>query len=721
MNMKHFIKLIFPFFLLFCSLVCGCTIYGHPQHPTGTSPVLPDNASSKIPIFRSTKSSTSPGEVKVVPTDQLQSRENQPLTEDQASNLTLIEQIGLGTAEKLAWTPDGSTIVVGGYLGVHLYDSRTWTYAGLLESDFPVSDFSISGDAELLAVGSPDGQIQFWEFPSGNLQTSIKPFSSEIIALGFSSQSRMLVCADEEEGSIQVWDVQRDREVYTNAERLGYGSPLFVNHAGTMYAFADNDNTIYLAEFSTGNTVKKIQGHDARVIAIAFSLDDKQLATASEDGVIILWSISPPESAKHIKTIGVVPEQRWYPTQRTWDPGMYRYTDWAPGLVFSSDGELIFAGALDNIVRYWGIDFSFNYSTYGGDRSIAFNPSGSLLASIGSDSILYVWEYDFMATTQNMVRSATDFFGHTGPVVSLTIDPKTLDLVSSDPRGFHRWSHKGNFPNNDFYKIDEVRAYSESARFMTIFPASGAHPDLSVVAAGGLWGTIVLYNGETGQYIDSFSAHPDPVGLHGSPNIEEIVFSPRGDLMASIGVNGDVTTWSTNDWETQNRYFLQWSHSLTFDPSGHLLAFVGMDYESGESYSVVQIQLADTGDILAKIRSNGSTIALSPALDLIAIGNNEGGVDLYSLPGGELKTSLQSTNFKPTASIFSDDGRVLFVGMEDGSVQVWAVETQVLLSSMNSHKGPVSVLVYQPKLQWLFSGSHDGTIIRWGFPPSNGN
>jgi WD40 repeat protein len=108
-----------------------------------------------------------------------------------------------------------------------------------------------------------------------------------------------------------------------------------------------------------------------RVTAVAFHPDGQNLAVACNDQTIVLWDLKAKTGKTLARQAGIVRQ-----------------------LVFNSDGKLL-AGATDGRVLVWNIERRKAPADLGaGDgppTSIAFDPSGTMLAAAGSEGVLWLW------------------------------------------------------------------------------------------------------------------------------------------------------------------------------------------------------------------------------------------------------------------------------------------------------------------------------------------
>ncbi|GKT52079.1 vegetative incompatibility protein HET-E-1 [Colletotrichum spaethianum] len=58
---------------------------------------------------------------------------------------------------------------------------------------------------------------------------------------------------------------------------------------GRQLASTSDDNTVKLWDMTTGQCQQTLEGHSGSVRPVAFSPDERQLASASEDKIVKLW------------------------------------------------------------------------------------------------------------------------------------------------------------------------------------------------------------------------------------------------------------------------------------------------------------------------------------------------------------------------------------------------------------------------------------------------
>jgi WD40 repeat protein len=232
-----------------------------------------------------------------------------------------------------------------------------------------------------------------------------------------------------------------------------------------------------------------------------------------------------------------------------------------------------------------------------------------------------------------------------------------------------------------------------------------------------------------------------------------VAFSPDGRLLASTGGDLYLRDPVSGAAAVARQEGGRPTAGLAISPDGRLLVTVGRrmggantpvagdvkfwdaagaiaSLTSGENAqrrrTALKIQPADAAygetalaEFLDRQKLAAWSIALDPTGRLLAIGTDNGGVLLWNIGAGQLRSQL-----KATASVrslaYSDDGRLL-AGTEGSRARVWDVQSGGLLAVLNGHEKQVWSLAFSPRSTpsrgRLFTGSQDGTVRVWDVNP----
>lgn len=122
------------------------------------------------------------------------------------------------------------------------------------------------------------------------------PLGWEPLGLEYSPDGRMIATASQ--------DGVRLYEVATRSERAHVQAPgsatgiLRFSHNGRLLAWVNDNSKILVLDVRTGVMTGPFTGHDDEITGLAFTIDDKALASSSGDCTILIWGVSAKTVAK---------------------------------------------------------------------------------------------------------------------------------------------------------------------------------------------------------------------------------------------------------------------------------------------------------------------------------------------------------------------------------------------------------------------------------------
>ncbi|MBN1598113.1 MAG: hypothetical protein JW894_07450 [Bacteroidales bacterium] len=187
----------------------------------------------------------------------------------------------------------------------------------------------VKGKDILISIGS-DKSIMYWNLLTEENKT-IVTHPTRIRAICLSEDGRYIY-GGTDDGKLIRWNIEDGsaRTVFDNGGNSIYAITISSN--GSRLAIGDKSGNIRIIDAVTGKRISQVAGHSSRVLDIAYSNDESQLATSSFDGTIRIWN------ARKLSQNPVIIKE---------------HEDWVFAIAFSLDGESLVSSSENGIIYSW--------------------------------------------------------------------------------------------------------------------------------------------------------------------------------------------------------------------------------------------------------------------------------------------------------------------------------------------------------------------------------
>ncbi len=640
---------------------------------------------------------------------------------------TFTEPFGLIYA--VATSPDGQYLAAGSSEGdVYLWRTADQQLARVIRAHSQaVKSLSIAqrtmpkGKPELiLASASTDGRVGLWSPAERERARWHQHLAHEqpksLLFVGLAPDGGCAISVDNS-GEVFVWGLP----VNENAGLVRHFASTVTRFCLVAYsgdservAVGHPDGSVQLRRVATGELVLELTVETRLIAALALSADGQMLAVGSDEGNLYLWNTSDGHLHDTIETL----------------------TAPIDALAFSADGQMLASthGLGDQAVRLWSIDTGFRLhlrQTLMGHKHIiwsaAFGPPPSasrvaqgtagrqLLVTGSSDQTVRVWD---AATGQSLYTLR----GQPRALSAIAIQPFVNETETSEwllaAVGYdhlvHLWEGRGA---QTLASPRTLRGPNEPLYAVAI------SPDGRMVSGTGHDGLVYLWDRASGQLIQRLRGHTD--------SVECLAFHPDGTLLASGSADGEVRLWAIEQLESDQsgrgngfpasqplalfRANTECMEDIAFSPDGNLLATAGVD-RALHVWDVTQrhnpkrtevqktIEAAEEHDIFA--------VAFSPEGTRIACGGSRL-IHIWNLCDDSRPLVLQGHTASVFSVAFSPDGATLVSGSADCTVCLWEATSGTLRAVLHGHSEIVYKVTFSPDGCHALSCSADGTIRFW--------
>ena len=543
---------------------------------------------------------------------------------------------------------------------------------------------------------------------------------SHVLSVAISSDTRLLAISDIE-GQLYLWKLNHESNIKLTLLAILKGHFKWLRNIAfspnnKIIASGGEDTTVRLWDIETKRCLEVFEGHLDRVRKVTFSSEGNILASCSDDRNIKLWNVNSKELITTLTG----------------------HQDRVRGIQFSSDGEFIISASEDNIVRIWDTQqysvirqFKLEEQKDNPLRELILSPNNNFFVTGCDDCQVRLWDIK----TGKLLKT---FVGHSNWIRSVAFHPQGHLLASSCEDGFirlwdiktqkciqvlqeHRsrvcsvvFSSDGEFlfsgSNDRTAKLWEVstgncvrtlQGYSRHIRALVFSSDSQflAH------SSSGLRETVKLWDITEEKIIHTFKEHQCIVW--------SVDFSPDRKFMVTCSGDRTVKIWEVSTRKCLHTLWghTNWIRSVAISPLNYIVA-------SSSDDKTIKLWDIFTGECLHTLKGHQNwirSIAFSPDGQFLYSGSDDCTIKKWNPYTGELiETIVDGSNKVQIWSIaISPDGQVVASSGNDRFVRLWNTETGECLNKLEGHNSWIQSVAYHPQKNIIASGSYDRTVRLW--------
>jgi WD40 repeat protein/serine/threonine protein kinase len=284
-----------------------------------------------------------------------------------------------------------------------------WEQQILREHTGEVSSISLSSNGKYVLSGSKDGTLKFWEVETGRCLRTIEAQGS-VNSVSFSADAKYAVSSGWD-SAVRVWEIaswkllqsfpeyemgvwevciSSDGKYVLSNDSLGevargrrlskvgdLATSVCLSSDGRYALFGGRDKSLEFWKVATGQRLRTLLGHRAKVIAVRLSMDGKLALSGSRDKSLRLWEV---ETGECLRTF-------------------YGHSGFVLSVAISADGKYALSGSADRTLKLWELATGQCLRTFEGHLdavlSVSLSPNGRYALSGSKDGTLRVWTLDW--------------------------------------------------------------------------------------------------------------------------------------------------------------------------------------------------------------------------------------------------------------------------------------------------------------------------------------
>ncbi|XP_054480980.1 apoptotic protease-activating factor 1 isoform X1 [Anoplopoma fimbria] len=452
------------------------------------------------------------------------------------------------------------------------------------------------------------------------------------------------------------------------------------SHDGAKIASSGASKTLKVFKSTSGEKLTEIQAHDDEVLCCAFSPDDGLLATCSSDRKVKVWNV---ERAMLLRVFEEEHEEQVNHCQ---------FTNTTRRLLLATCSNDKFLN-----VKLWNLNKPSSQNTMFGHfepvNHCCFSPDDSYVSTSSNDGTVKLFQV--ASANEWKTINVRDMFAESDEEVLVKCSTWTAD-------GKRIICAARNAALVFDVETSEMLLEIRTNRLSTV-QYCHACPTSNLLAIAFSNYAVELWDLEANKKMADCSGHLSWV--------QRVQFSPDGSQLLSCSDDQTVRLWETKKVHTSSAVCLKRDSDVLFNDEEIIVS-------AADNCNRLQVRDGRTGSVLFQSEEKSSRIrctCLCRQPSAVALGQDDGTVQVLEVPSGKLLATLQGHTKTVLHCRFSQNGQTLITSSEDTTIRVWRWQSNEC-KVLQGHKEQVrcfSLLSTSPADTRLLSWSFDGTVKMW--------
>eukprot|EP00753_Platysulcus_tardus_P016415 PLAT5678.1.p2 GENE.PLAT5678.1~~PLAT5678.1.p2 ORF type:complete len:316 (+),score=137.38 PLAT5678.1:89-1036(+) len=247
-----------------------------------------------------------------------------------------------------------------------------------------VEDVIISSDGQFALSGSWDGTMRLWDLSTGLVSRRFVGHDKDVLSVAFSADNRQIVSASRDR-SVKLWNTLAEcKYSLTDRGHSDWVSCVRFSPSTTkpLIVSCGWDKLVKVWSLSSCQLQENLIGHTGYLNSVTISPDGSLCASGGKDTVTMLWDLKEGKRLYSLDADDIIhdlcfsPNRYWLcaATQssiKIWDleskvvvdelvpdfdvVGKKALPPYALSLTWSADGNTLFAGYTDSVIRVWSV------------------------------------------------------------------------------------------------------------------------------------------------------------------------------------------------------------------------------------------------------------------------------------------------------------------------------------------------------------------------------